>query len=225
MAEEWFTVDSAVLTDCEDRLYCVEVDSPDHQFLAGEMGVPTHNTDEGKDEDGKKGECSMILGSLLRLGRAAGVFLVTATQRPDASILGGGERKANMHVRICAGPVNSTASSMILDNGEGTRINGGVKGRVFVQTHGKKVGHGQGFFQPQKWLDEFLEKQGLNPDGSKVGEEPKQAISAEDGNAVSGDIGQITLDGKATDDFGRPEEDWDNDLDDLVSLNYDEGDN
>lgn len=91
--EEWYTLEDIVETDNDDTLYCIEVDSEDHQFLVGEIKVNSCNTEAGKEQDALKGEASMIIGSIARLGRAAGVHLVIATQRPDAKILAG-ETKA-----------------------------------------------------------------------------------------------------------------------------------
>lgn len=84
LGEEWFTIDEIEETDSTDKLYCISVDSEEKQFLIGEMGVPTHNTDEAKEADELKGEAVMIIGSIARLGRASGVHLAIATQRPDA---------------------------------------------------------------------------------------------------------------------------------------------
>ena len=64
--EEWFTLDDITLMDKEeskDKLYCISVDSPEKQFLIGEIGVPTHNTDEAKIADELKGESIMIIVS------------------------------------------------------------------------------------------------------------------------------------------------------------------
>lgn len=82
--EEWFTIESIDEVESVDKLYCISVDAPEKQFLIGELGIPTHNTDEAKEADELKGEATMIIGSIARLGRAAGTHLTIATQRPDA---------------------------------------------------------------------------------------------------------------------------------------------
>lgn len=61
LGEEWFTVDDIVETESTDKLYCISVDAPEKQFLIGDLGVPTHNTDEAKEQDELKGEAQMIL--------------------------------------------------------------------------------------------------------------------------------------------------------------------
>ena len=95
MGERWFTLEDVEKTANDDTLYCLAVDSPHHQFLVGNLGVPTHNTntEEGKAIAQAKGEASVIIGSILRLGRAAGIHMVVATQRPDAKLIPG-ESKA-----------------------------------------------------------------------------------------------------------------------------------
>jgi DNA segregation ATPase FtsK/SpoIIIE-like protein len=146
---------------------------------AGELLSPSGvKTEEGKNEDALKGEAAMIIGSIARLGRAAGVHLVIATQRPDATILSG-ETKANLGVRINCGRTGSTASSMILDNGEGTRVNSNPKGRLYLRIFGSGD-HGQGFFATQDWIDEYLASKGLNPDGSPLSEHRSQLANVTD---------------------------------------------
>lgn len=61
LGEEWFTVDDIMETESTDKLYCISVDAPEKQFLIGDLGVPTHNTDEAKEQDELKGEAQMIL--------------------------------------------------------------------------------------------------------------------------------------------------------------------
>src|SRR5699024_5236812 len=117
-------------------------------------------------EDALKGEAAMIIGSIARLGRAAGVHLVIATQRPDATLISG-ETKANLGVRINAGRSDSNASSMILGTGEGTRVRSNPRGRLYLRIFGEG-NHGQGFFAEASWIDEYLRSKGLNPDGTPI---------------------------------------------------------
>lgn len=174
--EEWFTLDDiSINEENTDRLYCISVDAPERQFIIGEnIAVPTKNSDSGREEDAAKAEAAMIIGSVARLGRAAGVHLCIATQRPDAKLIAG-ETKANLGARICCGTVGSTASSMILDSGEGTRIRSNPKGRIYVQifSHGD---HAQGFFADNDWLDNYFQDKGLNPDGSPLSK-PKSRLA------------------------------------------------
>lgn len=163
---EWFTLDDIVPTTTTEKLYCIAVDSEDKQFLVGNTGIPTHNTEEGKAEDLLKGEAAMIIGSIARLGRAAGVHLVIATQRPDATLIAG-EVKANLGVRINCGRSDSNASNMILGSGEGARVRANPRGRLYLKIYGEG-NHGQGLFADKTWLDEYLASQGLNPDGSPL---------------------------------------------------------
>ena len=165
--EEWFSLDDITPSDNDETLYCISVDAPEKQFLIGDnIAVPTHNTEEGKADDALKGEAAMIIGSIARLGRAAGVHLVIATQRPDATTISG-ETKSNLGVRINCGRTDSTASSMILGSGEGTRVRSNPKGRLYLRIFGAG-NHGQGFFAPQSWIDDWLQEQGKNPDGSPI---------------------------------------------------------
>lgn len=165
----------------EDQLYCIAVDSPTKQFLITEDGIPTHNTDEGKAEDALKGEAKQIIGSIARLGRAAGVHLLLATQQPRADIIPS-ETRDNLTTRVNCGTTKPIASGMILNNGEGARVKGNPKGRLYVQVHGSGD-HAQGFFADPSWIDEWLESKGLNPDGTPISQPkrnlPKQMDSSE----------------------------------------------
>ncbi len=167
--EEWYEIESIVPVEDEDTLeemFCLRVDAPDSQFLCTENFITTHNTDEGKEQDMLKGEASMIIGSVARLGRAAGVHLIIATQRPDATLIPG-ETKANLGVRLNCGRTDSNASSMILGNGEGSRVKANPRGRLYLSIYGRGD-HGQGFFADQTWIDEYLASKGLNPDGTPL---------------------------------------------------------
>jgi len=178
VTEEWFTLDDIEESDNSDTLYCISVDSPEEQFLVGEIGVPTHNTDEGKEEDSLKGEAAMIIGSIARLGRAAGVHLVIATQRPDATIISG-ETKANLGVRINCGRTDSNASNMILGSSDGTQVKASPRGRLYLRIYGSGD-HGQGFFAPSEWMDNYLASKGLNPDGSPISQKRSRLANVAD---------------------------------------------
>jgi len=150
------------------------MDMPDHGPAlmimvdeAGELLSPSGvKTDEGKHDDELKGEAQMIIGSVARLGRAAGVHLVIATQRPDATLIPG-ETKANLGCRINAGRTDSNASNMILGSGEGTRVKPFPPGRLYIRIY-SNGDHGQGFFAKQEWIDEYLRSQGKNQDGTPI---------------------------------------------------------
>lgn len=230
MSVEWFSLDDIELNEgSDDKLYCVSVDSSERQFLAGNIAVPTHNSEEGKAEDAMKGEANMIIGSIARLGRAAGVHLVIATQRPDAKLIPG-ETKANLGVRINCGTTNSTASSMILENAEGTKVKSNPRGRLYLQIYGKGD-HGQGFFADQSWIDDYLESQGLNKDGSPISGRKKQSklahltdMSEFDGTDLDSREGvdnssiiERIREEEASEDFDDLLDDWDveEDVDDI----------
>lgn len=121
-------------------------------------------TDEGKAEDALHGEATTIIGKIARLGRAAGVHLVIATQRPDAKVIYG-EIKENLAVRYMAGRAKTTASLMVLDSDAGTRVPSGIKGRGVVSFDGSEE-FIQGYFAPQDWIDKWLASNGRGPNGS-----------------------------------------------------------
>lgn len=185
-------IEKEAQTDEFEELYCLRVNSPESQFLCTENFIPTHNTDEGKEQDLLKGEAAMIIGSIARLGRAAGVHMVIATQRPDATLLSG-EVKANLGVRINCGHTDSTASSMILGSGEGYRVKSNPRGRLYLSIDGKGD-HGQGFFAGESWIDEYLASKGLNPDGSPLSKKQSRLAKLTD---FDSDFGEGTdLDSK-----------------------------
>jgi len=150
------------------------MDMPDHGPAlmimvdeAGELLSPSGvKTDEGKHDDELKGEAQMIIGSIARLGRAAGVHLVIATQRPDATLIPG-ETKANLGCRINAGRTDSNASNMILGSGEGTRVKPFPPGRLYIRIY-SNGDHGQGFYADQDWIDKYLQSEGKNQDGTPI---------------------------------------------------------
>lgn len=135
---------------------------------AGELlGQVSGQGEEIKTQNALKAEAQTLIGSIARLGRAAGSHLLVATQRPDASLIPG-ETRNNLHYRINCGPTGSTASSMILDgSGEGMKVKSNPRGRLYIRVH-RRGNHGQGFFAEQEWLDQWLESQGLQQDGTPI---------------------------------------------------------
>jgi hypothetical protein len=138
------------LMEMEDPPYCILLMIDEATMFLGASGS---KTEEGKAEDMMKGEASDLVGKILRLGRAAGIHMIIAMQRPDATVLRG-EFKANMDVRLAAGRMDSTPSSMLLDSGEAVTLPG-IRGRGII-----RVGGGletfQGYFAAPTWIDEFI---------------------------------------------------------------------
>lgn len=111
-------------------------------------------TDEGKAQDEMKGRIGVLIGSIARLGRAAGIHMMLATQRPDAKVLPG-EVKNNLDARIAQGRMDTTPSLMVLDSDEATRIPD-IRGRAVLRT-GNLYTEFQAYFLPQDKLPIALE--------------------------------------------------------------------
>lgn len=112
-------------------------------------------SDEGKEQDALKAEAAVLLGNIARLGRASGIHLLLATQRPDATVIKG-ELKNNLDARIACGYMDQTPSMMVLDS-IGATLLPPIRGRgVFRQNSAEE--QFQGYFSPQSWIDEWLEK-------------------------------------------------------------------
>lgn len=138
--------------DMEDPPYCILLMIDEATMFLGASGS---KTEEGKAEDAMKGEASDLVGKILRLGRASGIHMLIAMQRPDATVLRG-EFKANMDVRLAAGRMDSTPSAMVLDSGEAVNLPG-IRGRGLIRVGGSLTTF-QGYFAPQDWIDDFILK-------------------------------------------------------------------
>ena len=71
-------------------------------------------TGRSKEDKERLNQIENMFATLARLGRAFGIHLILATQRPDANILPG-QIKNNMDFRVC-GRAESVLSGIILDN-------------------------------------------------------------------------------------------------------------
>ena len=83
-------------------------------FACDEVAELLDKTGRSKEEKERLGQIENRLATLARLGRAFGIHLILATQRPDANILPG-QIKNNMDFRVC-GRADSILSGIILDN-------------------------------------------------------------------------------------------------------------
>lgn len=104
-----------------------------------------------KEEKEKIQKVESKLSTIARLGRAFGIHLILATQRPDAEILKG-QIKNNLGIRIC-GRADKVLSQIILDNSEAVdKIRPNDVG-VFVSNFVS----GDGVFKAYMIEDNFLE--------------------------------------------------------------------
>lgn len=132
--------------------------------------------DEGKAQNELHAEATTLVGEIARLGRAAGVHLVMATQRPDAAVIYG-EIKANLSTRYAAGRMTSTPSLMTLDSATATRTPGDVPGRAVISTHGEESMI-QGYFTHEDWIDTWLESARGNEGSSQSSEVVQDDLEA-----------------------------------------------
>ena len=83
-------------------------------FACDEVAELLDKTGRSKEARERLGKIENRLATLARLGRAFGIHLILATQRPDANIISG-QIKNNMDFRVC-GRAESVLSQIILDN-------------------------------------------------------------------------------------------------------------
>jgi hypothetical protein len=104
-------------------------------------------SDEGKERDNMHARCTVLIGSIARLGRAAGVHLILASQRPDAAVIPG-EVRNNLDARIACARMDTTPSLMVLDSDAATRLPA-IKGRAMLRMSGS-LSEYQGYFLTQE---------------------------------------------------------------------------
>jgi hypothetical protein len=111
-------------------------------------------SEEGKERDNMHARSAILIGSIARLGRAAGVHMILATQRPDAKVIPG-ETKANLDARIAQGRMDSIPSNMTLDSDHATRLPP-IRGRALIRA-GNDFTEFQAYWLKDKDLDIVLE--------------------------------------------------------------------
>ena len=103
-------------------------------FACDELAELLDTSGLDKEEKSKRQEVVKFLSSIARLGRAFGIHLFLATQRPDAEVVTG-QIKNNISYRIC-GRADDVLSRIILDNTDAAdRITFDAQG-VFVNNEG-----------------------------------------------------------------------------------------
>ncbi len=107
-----------------------------------------------KEQNEMKAGMTLLVGKIARLGRAAGIHMVLATQRPDAKVLPG-EVKANLDARIAQGRMDKTPSDMTLNSQAATKLPP-IKGRAIYRA-GNDLIEFQAYFLAPENLPEFLE--------------------------------------------------------------------
>lgn len=99
--------------------------------ILDETSMILDTTGRAKEE---KAEIAEILNQLLtigRLGRAMGIHLIVATQRPDVASVPGA-LKAQLDGRICGHTADAQSSIVILDDGSGAKLPA-IPGRFIVR--------------------------------------------------------------------------------------------
>ena len=116
-------------------------------FACDEVAELLDKTGRSKEEKEQLAQIENRLATLARLGRAFGIHLILATQRPDANILPG-QIKNNLDFRVC-GRADNVLSQIILDNTSAAeRIPKDARGR-FITGDGTVF---QGYLLDEKQL-------------------------------------------------------------------------
>lgn len=99
----------------------------EYRNRGGEMNYICVFVDELADLVLSNGKIEEYMIKLAQLGRAAGIHLIVATQRPDSHILSGLIR-ANIPTRVCFAVQKATDSRIILDMSGGEKLRGAGDG-------------------------------------------------------------------------------------------------
>lgn len=129
------------------------------------LGLEGVKTDEGIIADGLHMQAQNLVGTIARLGRAAGIHLVIATQRPDVTIFKG-EFKANLDFRVAAGRLSATPSNIALGTDKAAQLPGDIRGRALIRSNNldytgprdhDNIIEFQMFYAPQDFLEDAIQ--------------------------------------------------------------------
>ena len=104
-------------------------------FACDELAELLDKTGLSKEEKEKITKIEGFLATIARQGRAFGIHLILATQRPDANILSG-QIKNNIDYRIC-GKADNVLSQIILDNTSAAEVIPKNSQGIFVNQEGR----------------------------------------------------------------------------------------
>lgn len=110
-----------------------------------------NQTEAALKENELKAEISDLLLDLLRLGRAAGIQLVVATQLLDTDVISG-MLLHHFSTRVAAGPLDLVTSVELLGNDRATELDSRIKGRTYMK-HYSKGAEFQAYYAPMDYLD------------------------------------------------------------------------
>ncbi len=110
-------------------------------FACDELAELLDSTGMDKTEKAQLKEIEGYISKIARLGRASGVHLILATQRPDADILNG-QIKSNMTYRLC-GRANEVLSRIILDTTDAAKLIPAESKGIFINQDGIRI---KGFY-------------------------------------------------------------------------------
>lgn len=103
-------------------------------FACDEIAELLDKTGLDKESKSEVAKIESLLSTIARQGRAFGIHLILATQRPDAEILKG-QIKSNMDFRVC-GRADTVLSKIVLDNSDGAEKVPKDKQGVFLTNTG-----------------------------------------------------------------------------------------
>ena len=113
-------------------------------FACDEVAELLDKTGRSKDDKAEVAAIENLLSTIARQGRAFGIHLILATQRPDSNILAG-QIKNNLDYRVC-GRADLVLSQIILDKGD-------AHDRIAKNAQGRFLDNSDTLFQAY-WFDE-----------------------------------------------------------------------
>lgn len=135
-----------------------------------ETSMILDSTGRGKEEKAKIAEILNHLLTIGRLGRAMGIHLIVATQRPDVASVPG-TLKAQLDGRICGHCADAQSSIVVMDDGSGAKLPA-VPGRFLLRDGSGTDKTIQAYYYrpktplelfgdlPEGWYDDYLKMMG-----------------------------------------------------------------